>query len=258
LPEEDFYILVFEDKTTETQFERYLIETSKSSEIGIISSSIAHEINNPLAGIISYLQLIENDVNCPQVVKSDINELLDSAHSCKDTVERLLSYSRTNIQNEKKINISLVEIIKDAIEITKIKNKFLRILFKFNIQESEVFYHVQKNELTHAFCHIFDNCVEAITEKINCGDLVQGKIEISILTNNNHIEVQIIDNGIGIEKKNLPLVSSPLYSTKKLNNHIGLGLTIATEVIFKNNGTVNIYSQTKEGTSLIITFKRPE
>lgn len=91
----DYHVVVFRDVTDEAQMERDLLRASKASELGIITSSIAHELNNPLAGMLSLVQLMKMDISKDSPIFEDLAAMEEAVVRCKEIVIQLLSHVRT-------------------------------------------------------------------------------------------------------------------------------------------------------------------
>lgn len=92
----DYHVVVFRDVTDEAQMERDLLRASKASELGIITSSIAHELNNPLAGMLSLVQLMKMDISKESPISEDLAAMEEAIQRCKEIVIQLLSHVRTH------------------------------------------------------------------------------------------------------------------------------------------------------------------
>ena len=247
-------IVIFHDLTEQQNLEKLISESSKMAELGTIGSSIAHELNNPLAGIISFLQLIKMDINSENEYWEDISEMEKAAQKCKEIIENLLGFARKRSNaDDEKIDLNL--IIQDALKIVELKSKFQNISINFNspIPQNII---GNKNALTQSFCNILQNSIEAIQEKRKKVPTFKGAIHINLKQTPNAIELDFLDNGIGFENELAGKIINPLYTTKK--GKTGLGLTVAFQIVLEHRAQMNISSQTMEGTKVKIYFKRPD
>lgn len=108
----EFYLMQSENITQKLKIENQILKSTKRAELGILSSNIAHELNNPLGGIISFLQLIKMDLKKDAYEYNDILALEESAHKCKDIIQRLLDFSRKssdNLDSQESIDLQQIQ-----------------------------------------------------------------------------------------------------------------------------------------------------
>lgn len=244
------WIVVLHDVSDKEKLERQILESSKMAELGMISSSIAHEINNPLGGILSYLQLILMDLPKEHPQYEDIKEMESATQKCKNIVQNLLGFARKE-DGEQKTLVSLVEVIQEALELCQFPVKYngIEIQKNFEIRDAKIKGH--RNNLVQAIKNIIQNAIEATHDR-------PGHIAVSLISLDNKFQLLISDKGEGIAPHNLHKIYNPLFSTKKSQNHPGLGLTVAFQIVQEHGGSLEILSQPKGGTKAIISFQRPD
>lgn len=116
------WVHFYSDITEEKMLEQRLSQTAKMKELGLISSSIAHELNNPLGGIISYLQILQMELAKDHVLQTDLVDMIKAADRMKHIIENLLIFSRKPFSNEKG-NLSLKDIVAEAIKLNELQFK---------------------------------------------------------------------------------------------------------------------------------------
>lgn len=257
------------------QNQMQLIQQGQLVSVGHLASGMAHEINNPLGYVKSnsamtkdyLIELIEiykkdlesynGDEKLPEEI-IDIEEELDDIYNdinngiqrIQDIVNDLKTYSSVDsVDTYKEVNIN------DIVEVTS-------RLFKVNLDdrislqvqlEELPFIHVFKSEIGQVLLNLLINAAEGVHEKYeeNSG----GQIVIKTHAINHEIIIEIIDNGIGIKEDNINMVFQPFYSSKDVGKGMGLGLSIAHEIISKHNGQLEVKSEYKHET--IFTVKLP-
>jgi ligand-binding sensor domain-containing protein/signal transduction histidine kinase len=223
-----------------------LVKSEKLASIGILTSGIAHEINNPLNFIMSGNAAIENYIN-ENLVEHEKN------------LSPLLKIVNTGIQRATEIITSLENFNRKSdtssenCDIHKIINNCLVMLqnkFK-NKVEVEKFYSSQpylligdEGDLHQAILNILVNAEESIQQT--------GAIYISTFFDKNKLEIQICDTGIGIKNENMNKIFDPFFTTKDPGKGIGLGLSIALNIINEHKGTIEFQSEPGNGTKVII------
>lgn len=251
---QNFYLLIFQDKTEQQIIEQRLLKSSKMAELGTIGSSIAHELNNPLGGMISFLQMIQMDLENGSI-KKDIDEMLAAALRSKDIIENLLGFSRKN-QEDQYTPVLLKKVLERSIKIVELQSKSqgIEIILDVVPEDIEVLGH--DNLLAQAFCNILQNSIDAIIEKKQSQPQYEGVIRIEVRLKNSKPTVTISDNGVGFSPELKSKIFNPLFTSKDPAQYAGLGLTTALQIIIEHGGDLEIFSQPTAGTSAKISFQR--
>lgn len=250
-------LLLFHDITDELRMERQILESAKMAEIGTIGSSIAHELNNPLGGMTSFLQLLKMDCLPEDPIYSDLIEMEAAAKKCKEIIENLLGFSRRSDSLEMK-NLDLREVILQSLKITELQTRSRGIRTNLNLPDTPVEIEGIFNLLSQAICNLLQNAYEAIYVLLKENPRYEGLINIDLTASEQHVQLNITDNGEGISTKSIYQVFNPLYSTKNPESHSGLGLTVAQKIIKDHQGSIELISQPNKGTQAKIAFHRPE
>lgn len=256
-PKEHFKIAIFRDVTEELRLERHALESSKMAELGVIGSSIAHELNNPLGGMLSFLQLIKMDLNSKHELWDDIQEMEKAAKRCKDIVESLLGFARRPHQDEKE-DFDLHEAIHHALKLVEIQTKTMGLHIDWEPRAHPVWVHGNHNQIVQALRNVLQNSIEAIERKRSADAKFVGHISLDLSVRKKNIQLTVQDNGDGIPQQALPKIFNPLFSLKKTGLATGLGLTVAFKILADHGGHVEISSQLGVGTSARISLKSPE
>ena len=146
----------------------------------------------------------------------------------------------------------LIKIIDESITLSSEFDKSIQIDFK-KIKR-EIFFDCDKEQLSRVFFNLIKNSIESIKQKIEKqGDFTK-KISIEILTNNDHIKVTLVDNGIGFDqiKNDIKKITNPYFTTKK--NGTGLGLSIVNKIINDHNGEL-LFIPVINGAKIEVIFK---
>jgi len=250
------YLLLIKDVTDQMRLEKQIREKSKLVELGTIGSSIAHELNNPLAGMLSYLQLLLMDVTEGEL-HVDLKEMEAATLKCRDIVQSLLGFSRKQSQGEK-TRVDLNELVPKAVQLVELKSRFKKVTVRFQPFPHTAFVHGDPNSLVQALTHILSNSVEALEERPAQEKNFSAEVNVSLTENHETFVLRVSDNGPGILEKHLPLVINPLFTTKTGTEHAGLGLTVAYAIFSEHDGSLEIESRPGQGVTAIISLPRPE
>lgn len=250
-------LVFFRDITSRLQMERQLVESSKMAELGLIGSSIAHELNNPLGGMLSFIQLIRMDLKGDEPYHGDILEMERAAVRCRDIVQNLLGFARKGDISDKRV-VDLKDILNQALRITDLQTRSQGIEMNVESPGGDFPLMAQSNQLTQALCNLVQNSAEAVLEKRRANARAEGRISIRLTSDANKYLLEIVDTGVGIAPEVQAKIFNPLFSTKATDGNSGLGLTIAYRIISEHGGSLEIASQPGVGTTARIAFPRPD
>lgn len=249
--------ILFHDTTETKLLEKQIVESAKMAELGTIGSSIAHELNNPVGGMLSFLQLIKMDLDPASPHFSDVDEMEKAAQRCKEIIENLLGFAR----KQNSMNAHIFDLRPLLLQVTKLQELGRRsegLKIDLKLPESELMLLGHSDQLLQALHNILQNASEALSERAKAEPGFQGLIRISVAEVKNKYVVTITDNGLGIDGKNLKYIFNPLFTTKDPQKNSGLGLTVAFKIIREHGGELEILSRSGEGTTARISLGRPD
>ena len=246
-------VLIFHDITKKKQLERQIVESSKLAELGTISSSIAHELNNPLGGMLSFLQLIKMDLEKESPHRADVDAMVSAGLKCKEIIENLLGFSRkTYFEISEALDVN--ELVDKTLKLSDLQTRYSNINIDVNPSKTKLCVSGDENQLIQALRNILQNAVEAVQQKLDEDSGYDGQIRIEIGENKQNVQITVSDNGPGIPKSQQSHLINPLFTTKDNNQHSGLGLTIAHQIITQHGGRLEIFSQPMAGTSVKLSL----
>lgn len=229
-----------------------LIHVERIASLGKLSSSVAHEINNPLSGILIYNKLIYKQLNSSEFFHPKKDSILKNlkmieteTKRCGDIVKGLLDFSRKEREDFEPVHIH--KLLEETYQLMTHSIKIADISFKtdFSAETDRVI--CSPNQVKQACMALVVNATEA----------VQAQGEIVIRTTNpdeEHIAIAVIDNGSGISKNDMSHIFEPFFSTKRDTSGIGLGLSIVHGIVENHKGQIEVKSEPDQGTSIKITL----
>lgn len=237
----------YHDITEQVRMERKILESVRLAEIGTIGSSIAHELNNPLGGILSFVQLLKMDMKSDDPIWNDIQAMEDGVRRCQSIIENLLHFSRTPSVDEETW-IDLREVLERAMKIVELQSKSRGIDIKISSAKNENYrFFGHMNLLTQAIRNLLQFSIEALIEKQNkmaqTNQTYHGQIEIHLEQKNNDYQIRILDNSLGAE------TSNPV--------NLQLSLSIAWQIIHDYHGQLELLEQARPFRQLKISLPRP-
>jgi len=236
-------IIVFEDITEKFSLQQQLLTSEKLASIGLLSAGVAHEINTPLTGISSYVQILQKEL--PDSKNSQILEKIEAqTERVAKIVKNLLNFAR-NPSETAFHNVNLKESLEDIIALIDYKLKNLNIQLDLNLNPVSAIW-AQGERLQQVFINIILNAIDAMPKG--------GTLSIGLLQSENQIEVKIKDTGTGIKEQHLSHIFDPFFTTKGIGKGTGLGLSISYAIIKEHEGHIRVKSEFKQGTLFTINI----
>ncbi len=225
-----------------------LAEMSKKAAWAEIARKVAHEIKNPLTPIqLSAEHLLkvfqDRGMDFDQTLKESVYYIIKEVENLRKISQEFLDFSKDRILQTELFDLK--ELVKETISPYK-KTLSERIKFKEKYQGQNFNYQGDKDRIRIALRNIFTNSIEAIGDK--------GAIEVKVSEEKEGINLEIKDNGIGMEREVLERVFEPYFSTKDSGS--GLGLPIAKKVIEDHGGSIRVSSQKNKGTKILISLPK--
>ncbi len=235
-----------------SEMQNELVHIERIASLGKLSSSVAHEINNPLSGVLTYTKLVHK-----RILKLDLDEDEKTAMSkylrvieeetkrCGDIVKGLLDFSRSDKLDFKPYHLH--RLLKETYTLIEHQMKIENITFQTDYSATKDLILCNGNQVKQAGIAILLNASEAVLEN--------GIILIKTSNpDENHIKLDITDNGQGIAPEDIPHIFEPFFSTKEKASGIGLGLAIVHGIVQNHNGKIDVDSDLGKGTTLSITL----
>lgn len=225
-----------------------LIQSEKLTSLGKLAATVAHEINNPLAGVLTYIKLISRKLTIGPPGDEERKEFLRFLSTMERETERtsnivknLLRFSRQSEPSLQKVQI--IPLIEEVLSILthSITLNSIKVEKRFNELPVIV---GDPDQLKQAFLNIIVNACDAMKERK----------ELTIITNylkeKNIVEIQVKDTGVGIPEENLSKIFDPFFTTKEKGS--GLGLSVVYGIIRNHDGEIRVTSRVGEGTTMTL------
>jgi len=235
------YVLLLKDLTEVQALRKEIDRSQRLASVGRLAAGVAHEIRNPLSSIKGFATYFKeryqhnhNDVEISTIMIQEVDRL-------NRVVSQLLEFSRPIAIAQTKTNIT--SLVHDSIKVIEQMAVEQHIQIKTKIDPSIKDVFIDRDRLSQALLNLYLNALEAMDN--------QGELFISLLPfQEKGIEIQIADNGPGIEKECLAHIFDPYYTTKP--NGTGLGLAIVHNIIEAHHGVIIVNSNQEDGTSFTI------
>lgn len=229
--DDGYFVNIYRDVTEKQKIERRLLESAKLAELGTIGGSIAHELNNPIAGMLTFAQLIKMDLAKTDPHYNDILDIEKAILRCRDIVQNLLGFSRKSTPDSFS-SFDLIAAIEKSIGIVGLQANPLGIRIEFQNQITEAKAQGQMNLIVQSLVTLMQDALFAVQRKMRSQKNYQPKISVSLNIDEikNILHIEIIDDGEDKQDiNNLGLRSSG-----------GLGLTLAYQIFEDHGGGLEI------------------
>ncbi len=222
-----------------------LVHSEKLSAIGELLAGVVHEINNPLAGILGYSELLLLKEPSPEKAHKYVKNIQQSAILCQRIVQKLLAFSRK--QKSKREYVQVTDILESTLELVQheIKKNAVQVVKQFADNSPGTiadFYQMQQ-----VFLNIISNAVQAMQQQTQLGTLT-----VISEFDEKSIRITIRDSGPGIPRENLQKIFEPFFTTKPEGKGTGLGLSICYEIIREHGGDFYVSSEPGRGTYFFV------
>ena len=234
------------EKTVETlkTTQHQLIQSEKLSAVGEFVAGVAHELNNPLAAVMGFAELLR-DAGVNSQYKRQLDLIYKAAQRCQKIVQSLLSFARRQ-QVERK-PLSANELVEAVLEIVAYPLRTSNIELVLALDPQLPMVMADGHQIQQVFLNIINNARQAME-----GRQTSGKISITSTASQNSIRVTFKDSGPGISAENLRRIFDPFFTTKEVGKGTGLGLSLCYGIIKEHGGNIYAESQPGDGATFVI------
>jgi len=239
-------VVVCKDITEQLGLQMKLIQSEKLAGIGTLASGVAHEINNPLAGILGMAEAARDEED-PELGKQYIELIITYALNASRIVKELTSYSRS-MSEATTTRAYVGAIMCDALKMAAHSAPLSSIRVH---EELDYGCYIDANvgELQQVFVNLFVNAIHAMEHS--------GDLTLKCWKERGKVHAQVSDTGIGIPPQNMHRINDPFFTTKPSGKGTGLGLYVVYKILLKYHGRLDCSSIEGEGTTMHIEFCTP-
>ncbi len=244
------------EKTAELQRAySYMVQIEKMASLGKLAATVAHELNNPLEGILTYAKLLKRRLENRDNLKEDeyaemISELaiiIDEISRCGNIVKNLLLFSRQKL-GEFKIE-DMRKVIERSLNLISHHLKMNNINLEIDMPSHQVSVFCDSQQIEQMLLAMEINSIEAMP--------TGGTLRIELKeVDSEWIQIKVIDTGVGIPDDILPHIFEPFFTTKKGERGTGLGLAVVYGIVERHGGKISVESKVNQGTIFTITLPK--
>lgn len=233
--------LEMEQKLRETQLQ--LLQSEKLRSLGEMAAGVAHEINNPLGGILLYASLLLEDLDPEDPKRRDVERIVQEVTRCKEIVKSLLEFARKSSPDKEPLDVN--KALNEGLLFLENQATFHNIRIQKELAPGLPLVLGNLGQLKQVFMNIILNAVDAMHG--------EGTLTIRTYPSDDRSEVVIsfTDTGVGIPKEVLPRIFDPFFTTKEVGKGTGLGLSVSYGIVREHGGRIEVESEVGKGS----TFK---
>jgi two-component system NtrC family sensor kinase len=218
-------------------------QSERLASIGMLAAGVAHEINNPLGGILALTGLSVEDMREDDPNRENLEEVIRQTERCRDIVKGLLAFSRQSKSNIQLLDLN--KVIEDTLFLVTKQALFFNINLVQNLAPDLPRVLADGSQCQQVFMNILMNAVQAMNER--------GTIAIATRCGaSNSVEVAISDTGQGIPADQIDKIFDPFFTTKASGKGTGLGLSIAYGIVTTHRGTISVRSEVGKGSTFTV------
>jgi|Deesub1362B_J571_1020462.scaffolds.fasta_scaffold02699_3 two-component system NtrC family sensor kinase len=243
-----------EEKTEELRkAQEQMLFVQKMASLGKLAATVAHELNNPLAGILNYTKLIRRRLEKNAVDEDTVKDVIESldiiaseTRRCGNIVNNLLYFAKGGREGYETCNPN--DIVRASLQLVQPQLEAQKIEWEFDADSNVPPIRCSGDQIKQAMLALFVNAIEAMPDG--------GRLTVSTSYDpyRRHVSIRIKDTGVGIDPENIPKIFEPFFTTKHETSGTGLGLSVVYGIVKRHGGDIKVYSRPGEGATFVLTF----
>jgi len=223
-----------------------LIQTEKLASLGRMAAGVAHEINNPLTGVVTFAHLMKRRFPPGDENSEDLDVIIEQAERCSKIIKNLLTFARAT--PSEKGNIDINNVISRTVQLVKNQEKFHNVKFDIKLADAEFITLGDGSQFQQICLNMYLNAADAMK--------LRGTITVTTCQVEENgkpfVEIEFNDTGSGIKEEDLPKLFEPFFTTKPVDKGTGLGLSVSHGIIKHLGGSIRVESTIGKGTSFFV------
>lgn len=233
-------------KKNEISLKRQMERADRLGILGEITAGIAHELNTPLANILGFAELLQDNLKKDSKATADLEKIIQNAIFSREVVKKLMFFACEMPQEMQKVNI--VPSIKNAINLLDATFRKEQVKYIVKIEEEELWLRADTIQLTQIIFNLTINAIYFSPKN--------GLVTIEIFQNKTHIILKISDEGTGLSETSLEKIFQPFYTTKATGDGSGLGLSVVHGIIMSHGGTIIAENNLSKGATFTVSLPK--
>jgi two-component system NtrC family sensor kinase len=232
------------EDSLDTATRQQIVRSEKLASLGRLAAGVAHEINNPLTGVLTFAHLLREKPNMDDQDKEDLDLIIRETTRAAEIVRRLLDFSRERPVMIQQLEIN--EVVRRTVQLIRNQKSFEGIVIVENMGENLPDIDGDMNRLQQVILNFTLNACEAMPHG--------GTLTVTTLQVDNEVRLEITDTGHGIKPEVMERIFEPFFTTKPVGQGTGLGLAVSYGIIQQHGGSIEVESEEGKGTKFIIAL----
>jgi two-component system NtrC family sensor kinase len=224
------------------QLQEQLRHADRLATIGQLSAGVAHELNEPIGGILGFAQLVKKDPGLSDQTKTDIEKIMRASLHAREVIKKLMLFARQMPPQKTQVNLN--QIIKDSLYFleSRCAKEGIKVICQLSSSLPDVT--ADPSQMTQVLVNTVVNAIQAMSNG--------GKLTIQTEASNKFISLIVEDTGIGIENNVMSKIFQPFFTTKDVGLGTGLGLSVVYGIVTSHGGSIDVDSKVGQGTRIKI------
>ncbi len=235
-----------EIQKNETSLKRQMERADRLGILGEITAGIAHELNTPLANILGFAELLQDDLKENKAASQDLDKIIKNAIFSREVVKKLMFFACEMPNEFKKVNI--VPSIKSAMTLLDASFKKAEVKYVVSIEDDELFLKADTIQLTQIIFNLIINAIYFSPKN--------GLVSIEATQTKKHVILTISDEGSGLSAEAQEKIFQPFFTTKPTGDGSGLGLSVVHGIVASHGGTITATNNEKKGATFIVKLPK--
>ncbi len=211
----------------------------KLASVGLLAAGIAHELNNPLTGVLTFSTLMRKKVPDGSTDAEDLDLVIRETKRCAAIIRRLLDFAREKTPSKQFADLN--RLVEETVRIVERQAHLRDIEIRLELEPALPAVWVDADLIKQVVMNIVVNAQQAIEHK--------GSITVRTRRTGTRVEIAVSDNGCGISEKDMQRIFDPFFTTKGVGQGTGLGLSVSHGIVEAHGGTIEVTSKVGEGTT---------
>ncbi len=237
------------DRKMQAESEIRMVQTEKQASVGRLAAGVAHEINNPLTGVLTYTHMLLRRKDLPDEVRSDLQTVAEQTERVRKIVKGLLDFSRQTKLDEEPADVN--RLVRSTIALVENQALVAGVSLVFRPGEGLPIVTLDRNQMQSVILNMVINALDATSPG--------GAVTVSTLhsvsasrVGKRGVEIVVEDTGCGIPAENLDKLFDPFFTTKEVGRGTGLGLAVSYGIVEHHGGNIRVQSEIGRGSTFTI------
>ncbi|MFH1742871.1 MAG: cache domain-containing protein [bacterium] len=227
---------------------RQIDKSEKLASVGRLAAGIAHEINNPLTGVLTFAYLLKERESMAEQDQQDLDVIIRETTRVREIVRGLLDYARESPSESQFLDLN--DVIRKTINLISNQKEFKRIRITAHLSPKLPELLGDKNKLQQVMLNFMLNASQAMPDG--------GDITIETDMQNSSVVLRVSDTGCGIPPEDIGKIFDPFFTTRRVGEGTGLGLSVSLGIIEDHGGAIEVQSELSRNTTFTVTLPAPQ